>query len=344
MPLLPEDRRRRGAAARPTTAIVFVVPALTRWLDFQTATLALRFRDIRTNAGVTTSSQAQDQEQFKWRVKLDPQGRYVVNFGLFTGATFTAGWNNTGIGAGDNGYSLVFKQLSFEAQPVTGITGQIGSLYFWRGESTEITTFDNDGYTNGERISVKRPKELFFDELVFTHSYIGDLSTPNVFRRPNRLDDANYWQYAVAKTFSKRAGVSLDYSVQSQADILRGAARLSTKELKFVDTLRWEGYRRVDHLPAGGSAISGEKAVTSRLTAGFGYATIDPHYGTLNGERYGIGRHLFAIGSFAATPEWTLGYYVGRGIANDFKVPIGTRVEVILTYNLLKTLQRAHLF
>jgi len=25
-------------------------------------------------------------------------------------------------------------------------------------------------------------------------------------------------------------------------------------------------------------------------------------------------------------------------------VPIGTRVEVILTYNLLKTLQRAHLF
>jgi len=329
---------------RPATATVPVVPALARWIDLQTATLALRFRDIRTNAGVTTSSQLQDQEQFKIRFKFDSRGRYSLNAGVFTGSTFTAGWNNTGLGAGDNAYSLAIKQLFVEAQPVKGVAAQVGSLYFWRGEATEVTTFDNDGYLTGERISVKRPQALFLDEIVFTRAYIGDLSTANVFRRSNRLDDVNYRQYAIAKTFAKRAGASLDYSVQSGADIFRGAARVSTKELRFVDTVRFEGYRRLNHTVAGGFALSGEKAVSKRYTAGFGYATIDPRYGALNGERYGIGRHLFAIGTFAASPEFTFGYFVGRGIANDFRVPIGTRVEVILTYNLLKTLQRAHLF
>jgi hypothetical protein len=109
--------------------------------------------------------------------------------------------------------------------------------------------------------------------------------------------------------------------------------------LKIMDTLRVEGYRRVNHTAAGGFAMSGEKAVTKRITLLAGYGTIDPHFGALNGERYGIGRHLFSTGSLAVTPEFAVACYVARGIANDFRVPIGTRVEIIGTYNLLKRLK-----
>lgn len=298
-------------------------------------------RDIRTNDGVTTSSQLQDQEQLKFRVKLDAAGRYSIHAGLFTGTTFTAGWNNTGLGAGPGDYSLTLKQLFAEAQPLPGVAVQAGSLYFWRGESTEITTFDNDGYVAGERLSIKRPRELFVDEIVVTRGYVGDLSTPNVFRRTDRLDEANYRQYAVAKSFGPRFGASLDYSVQTHAETLRGALRASVPRLKVVDTLRLEGYRRVSQSSAGGLAIAGEKVVRRRATIGAGYATIDPRYGPFNGERYGIGRHLFTIGTVGVTPDVSFGYYIARGIANDFRVPIGTRVEVIATVNVLKVLQRA---
>lgn len=284
---------------------------------------------------MTTSSQLQDQEQLKLRVKLDPHGRIGVNVGLFTGATFTAGWNNTGVGAGPRDYHLSVKQLFIDAQPIAGVTGAVGSLYFWRGEATEITTFDNDGYLTGERLSIKRPREIFFDELSVTRAYVGDVNTPNVFRRSNRLDDANYWQYAIAKTVGKRVGMSFEYDVFNHTEIVRGAVRAALPAV----TVRLEGYRRLNQIAAGGVAISGEKAVTKRITLLAGYGTIDPHFGALNGERYGIGRHLFSTGSLAVTQELSFSYYIARGIANDFRVPIGTRVEIIGTYNLLKRLQ-----
>jgi hypothetical protein len=288
---------------------------------------------------VTTSSQLQDQEQLKARVKVDAQGRFGVNVGLFTGGTFTAGWNNTGVGAGPRDYNLSVKQLFVDAQPLPGVTGSIGSLYFWRGEATEITTFDNDGYLTGERLSVARPRELFFDELLVTRAYVGDINTPSVFRRSNRIDDANYWQFAVAKAFkafNRSAGASFEYDVYNHAEILRGSVRaLVVSGLR----LRLEGYRRVNQIAAGGLAVSAEKAVTKRVTLLAGYGTIDPHFGALNGERYGIGRHLFSTGTLAVSRDLTFGYYAARGVANDFRVPIGTRIEIIGTYNVLTRLK-----
>jgi hypothetical protein len=287
---------------------------------------------------VVTSSQLQDQEQFKVRVKVDAQGRFGVNVGLFTGGTFTAGWNNTGVGAGPRDYNLSVKQLFVDAQPITGITGSVGSLYFWRGEATEITTFDNDGYLTGERLSIKRPRELFFDEIQVTRAFVGDISTPSVFRRSNRIDEANYWQYAIAKSLGRRVGTSLEYDVYNHADIIRGAVRVRLPVP--VVTLRVEGYRRVTKNAAGGIAVSGERAVTKRVTMIAGYGTIDPHFGALNGERYGIGRHVFSTGTLAVSPELGFAYYVARGIANDFRVPIGTRIEIIGTCNLVNLLKR----
>jgi len=356
-----------GSATAQTVTDTKPAPApsaaapITRWLELQQAQLSLRFREIKTSAGATSASQMQDLEGFKLRFKFDPKGLYGVNVGLFSGSNFTGGWNVTGPGTGDATHDFHVKQLFVDAQPVKGLSGQIGSLYFWRGESTEITTFDNDGYLSGERVSVKRPKELYFDEILFTQGYIGDLNTPNFFDRANRLDTVNYRQFAVAKTFAKRAGLSLDFTTQDilasgapntsnlrqpsfTSDWLRIGGRVSTPELKVIDTVRVEGYRRWNANNAGGIVLSGERAFTKRFTGSLGYATIDRLYGGLNSDRYAVGRRLFSAGSYTLTPEFTLGYFITRSFANDYSITNRTRVEAILTYNLLKTLQRTHVF
>jgi hypothetical protein len=35
----------------------------------------------------------------------------------------------------------------------------------------------------GERATLRRPRELFLDEISVTAGFLGDLTTPNVFRR-----------------------------------------------------------------------------------------------------------------------------------------------------------------
>jgi hypothetical protein len=347
--------------ARDATPAQAAPSPIARWLDLQQAQLAMRYRDIKTSAGPTSASQVQDSEYFKLRVKFDPKGLYGVNVGIFSGATFTGGWNITGPGTGDATHDLHVKQLFLDAQPVKGLTGQIGSLYFWRGESSEITTYDNDGYFSGERVSVKRPKALYFDEVLFTQGYIGDLSLPNYFDRANRLDTVNYRQVAVAKNFAKRAGLSLDFTTLDilangtpntsnlkqasfQSDWLRIGSHLSTPELKFVDTLRFEAYRRYNRNEAGGFAASGEHAFGKRFNASLGFASIDRLYGGLSGDSYGLGRRVFSKGTYALTPEFSLGYFLTRSFANDFAISNRTRGEVVFTYNLLKSLQRTHRF
>src|SRR3954470_21339905 len=175
-----------------------------RWLDLQNATLNLRYRVIDNSAGVVTTNQLQHRESLRGRLKADRSGRYALNFGLFTGARFTSGWDNTSIGISDAQRNLAFKQLFFAAQPVAGVEGQVGGLYIVRGESTEITTYDEDGYIMGERISVRRPKELFFDEISFTNAYLDpDPRRIGVSHRFRYFDEPNYRHFLVDKKFGK---------------------------------------------------------------------------------------------------------------------------------------------
>src|SRR5205085_629189 len=104
------------------------------------------------------------------------------------------------------------RQLYFDARPVDGIQIQVGGLGIERGENTEITTYDNDGYIVGERLHIARPKRLYFDDIVATRAFIGDTNQPNVFRRLHRLDEANYYQLLVRKTVNKAFGFSADYT------------------------------------------------------------------------------------------------------------------------------------
>jgi hypothetical protein len=178
---------------------------IARWLDLQNATLNARFRFIDTSTGAVTTKQLQHRETLRGRLKADAAGHYALNFGLFTGARFTSGWDNTPWGISDTQKNFAFKQLFFAAQPVTGLEGQVGSLYIIKGEQTEITSYDDDGYVMGERFSVRRPKDVFFDEISFTNAYLtSDVTRINASKRFAHIDEPNYRQFLLDKKIGKR--------------------------------------------------------------------------------------------------------------------------------------------
>jgi hypothetical protein len=317
---------------------------LSRWFDLQMATLNLRYRYIDNSLGIVTSNQLQHREVFKGRLKFDADGKYSLNVGVFTGRAFTGGWNNTGWGTGDGQTNLAVKQLYLSAAPVKGLEVQYGSLYINRGESTEITTYDEDGYIMGERVSIKRPDKLFFDEISVTYAFLGDINTPNINKRYFRLKQSNYHQFLLDKKIGKRAAVSADYTFESGRETMREAIRVDVHESRVLDTARFENYQRTGRTAAYGFAVQGEKAITKRLTVVGGYAQIDPLYGGLNADRFQIGKRLFVLGTLRLTSTITLSTFATRAVANSVPVPIQTRFELIFSYNLLKGLQRTGWF
>jgi hypothetical protein len=317
---------------------------LTPWFDLQMALLALRYRYVDNSAGVTTLNQAQHKEQFKGRLKFDRQGKYSLNAGLSTGRNFIGGWNNTGWGTGDGQTNLALKQLYLSAAPVEGLELQYGGLYIIRGESTEITTYDEDGYIMGERVSIKRPDKLFFDEVSVTYAFLGDINTPNINKRYFRLKHSNYHQFLLEKKIGKRVAVSADYTFESGPETMREAIRVDVRESRVLDTARFENYQRAGATAAYGFALHGEKAITKRLTVTGGYAQIDPAYGNLNADKFLTGKRLFVSSNLRITSELTFSIFATRAIANSVRVAQRTRLELVISYNLLTRLQRAGWF
>jgi hypothetical protein len=167
--IIPSSSQRMAPTLKP----------LARWIDVQTGTAATRFRFTETSSGVVTQDQQQHSEQIKARVKVDASGAYAIGFALGTGDQFVRGWNNTAVGTAvgtpDSYASNVFvKQLFASAAPAKGLEIQTGGLGIVKGENTEITSYDNDGYIVGERVSIKRPGTFHVDELSVTMAYLGD--------------------------------------------------------------------------------------------------------------------------------------------------------------------------
>ncbi len=174
--LATTDAQARPADTPPTTAKAQSgSTGLKRWVDFQTGTVAARYRYIETSTGVVASNHLQGQTVVKGRFKFDRGARFSVNALAASGSAFTVGWNNTGWGTGDRSWKFSVKHLFVAVVPVKGVEAALGSFAPVRGESTEITTFDNDAYLMGERVTVKRPKDLYFDEIGFTSAYLGDV-------------------------------------------------------------------------------------------------------------------------------------------------------------------------
>jgi hypothetical protein len=314
-------------------------PPLRRWFEIDFAQLGARYRVIETSAGDVTSNQVQHREQFRARFKFDPRARYAVHAGLFTGSAFTSGWNNTGVGTGEPIANLRLKQLFAAATPVDGVQGQVGGLYVTRGESTEITTYDEDAYIMGERVQVTRPKQLWFDEIAFTNAQLAYVTTPGVEHRWDGFGDPNYRQFLVRKKIGD-VGASADFTTVDGARTSRAALAVAFAPV----SVRLEGYRRVRVAPAGGFAITLERPLTEWLRASGGYATIDRNYGSLNGDRFERGRRIFATTTITFTRWLNLSLFATRAVAIDFPLPIRTRFDAVLTYNLLDSLRRTGVF
>lgn len=322
------------------------VAPLSRWVDVQNAALNMRYRFVDTSAGTITTNQIQHRESLRARLKFDPPGRYALNVGVFSGSRFTSSWNNTGVGLGDWQAPLGVRALYLAAQPVTGVEAQYGSLYIIKGESTEITTYDEDGYVIGERLSVRRPRQLFFDEMSATVGYFtGDPAEYGVSKRVKYLDERpNYGHFLVDKKFGTRAGVSVDFTSVAGARTWRGATNVNTRELRAVDSILFENYKRTNARPAYGFAVTANKAVAPKVGLQAGYARIDPFYGGLNSDRFHIGKRVFAMATYTISPRFTASAFITRAVGNNVTLPQRTLSNLIFAYNALPDLRRTGLF
>jgi hypothetical protein len=325
-------------AKSPSQGILF------RWLEINSAMLSTDYRGIYNSNGTQTNSQMLGKDVFKGRLKLDPKGNFSIAALVGTGTNFTSSWTTLGPGTGIPISNHYLKQLYLSAKPVKGLEVQYGGLEISRGESTEITSYDNDGYIVGERVRLKNPKVCFFDEISATYAYLGDLTTPNLLKRFHRLQQSNYHQFLVGKSIGKRTAVSGDYSFQWGIETLRQAIKMKVPELKVADSIRFENYQRLDVKPDFGWGTTAEKAVNRKLSLASGYANIDPNYGNLNGNRYFRGQRVHFLVNYALTSEVTLSSYFTHAFQNDFLVLNNDYMEFIFNYNMLKGLQRAGLF
>jgi len=354
----PKDSR--GSAADPAaqgTPLTAQVPQpappssakviIGRWLDLQNATLNLRYRFVDTSGGTITTNQLQHRESLRARVKFDKAGRYALNLGMFTGVRFTSGWDNTGWGINSAQKNLAFKALYGAAQPFRGVELQVGGLYIVKGQSTEFTTYDEDGYVTGERLTLRRPQHLFFDEISVTSAYfVGGTGSANipVSKRLPHFSDQNYQHYLLSKTLGKRAAVSADYTTELGRRTWRQAVNVKVPESRVLDSVILEFYQRTNATPARGFAVTVDKAVTRKLRLNGGYARIDPQYGPLNADRFNIGKRAFVMATYNFSPEFLASFFITTAVGRNGVLPQRTLSNTVVTYNVLPALRRTGLF
>lgn len=309
-----------------------------RLFDMPTGTIGTRYRYVVTAAGITASNQNQFSVAVRGRLKFDRKGKYSITGGLFTGSSFTSGWNNTGWGTGAPQPHLYLKELFIEAKPGRGIEGQIGSIDINRGVSSEITSYDSDGRIIGERLTLRQPKRIYFDVISATYGFLGDLTKVSVFERFRRLQKSNYHQFLVSKKVNDRVSFSADYTFESGRDTLRQAVKFTLPKHKAIDTFQFENYEAL-YRPAGyGFSLTGEKRIGKRLLASAGFAHIDRQM--LNGDRYPKGNRLIFQGSYQVAPDVTLSSALIHGVGSLTGGVPRTRLDLILTYNFAQLLRR----
>jgi hypothetical protein len=309
-----------------------------RFVQLDAFSVGARYRYIQNANGFVGSRQFQYQILARGRFKFDRKGRYSIGFNAETGNVFNGGWNNTGIGTGAGHRDINLRQLYFDAKPVDAIEIQVGGFGFERGESTEITTYDNDGYIEGERLHITRPKRLYFDDIAVTRAFLGDQNQPNVFRRLRRLHDANYYQLLVRKTVNKAFSFSADYTYESGIDTLHQGARVTLPRKSVLDTLIFEIYERIDPNAGYGFAFTGQRKVNKYLTLSGGFARIDRPMS--NADRFPPGDRIFASVLVPLTRDFSLNAIGIQGINNIAPAISRTRLEMILSWNVLATLHR----
>ena len=311
---------------------------IKRWFEFDEFAVFARYRFARTAGGATSADQLQYRFAARGRFKFDRRGRYSVVAGVYSGNSLIGGWNNTGLGTGGVQTNLYLKQLYFDAKPIKQLEIQIGGIAVNNGESTEATGYDNDVYITGERVIIRHPEKLYFDEISLTNAHIGDANHPSVFRRFDNLAKSNYHQFLVRKQVNKRVGFSADYTFDNGSDTFRQAVRVKTPETRFVDLIVFENYQRFDGPGRYGFNVFGERKIGKKLTLDAGFARIDGRL--LNGDRYPQGNLFHAGGAYKISPEFSVSSFIVHGVGPMIPTLPRTRFELIFSYNILGTLRR----
>ena len=332
------------ASASAQTPPAPATPALARWLDVQALAITSRYRLIETTAGEVVSSAMQLQPNIRVRLKADRAGRLSLHIGTFGGNTFASSWMNTGIGPAPWDGHLWVKQFYVALQPARGIEVQGGSLYFLRGEHTEITSYDNDGYLTGARVLVRQPGALWVDEVALTRAWLGDFTNPNAFPRLARIGEGNYQQALVSKRLGHDVALSADFTRDRATDTWREAIAFQPRKGRIITQARVELYQRVAPTSATGFGLVGERRVTSKMTLGLGWASIDRAFGGLNGDRYNRGRRWFAQGSYQLPADLSFSWFYTQAVRTPYAVSNAHRTDVLLSWNALGLLRRHHVF
>jgi hypothetical protein len=308
----------------------------------QAASIATLYLFVKNSQGVTTANQLQYQVAVAGRFKFDAKGRFAISAGLYTGANFIAGSNNTGLGLAPGQSNLYLKHLYLNARPLEGIEVQYGSLDIWHDESTDITGYAYNGYVAGERISVQRPRDLFFDDVSIAFGYVGDYAAPNIAGRLDRLAQSNFHRFMLRKNIGEWAWTSVDYAFQSGVQTWREAIRVRAAELRAIDTLHAELYEIPSPHSGHGFALYVEKTLHPKFIAGGGYADIDRLI--LNSDRYGRGERLFLTIKIPVNQAFGILMFATQATTHATTNAPQQRIDIGLYYNLLFHLRKTGLF
>lgn len=336
--------------------------SVDRWLDLNTFTYSARYRSVFDDHGAHAFNQGQQRLIADGKFKFDEPGRYGVGFHLSSGRYFNWAYADF-IGGGQsqflanteasmtplqlfymnflpapNGFlnsgggQLYLRQVFLTAEPVRGIEFQFGGIGINHGVNTEATSYDDDGYMTGERVTVTRPHQLWLSEVSYTRGFLGDLYTPNFFARGQTLSKSNYSQYLARKDFGKRVSVSADYTWTAPADVVPGfgyalktmreGILADVHESKVLDMARFEAYQKLNggvfapgannslilFSPTKGFALTVSRDIRKRFAFDAGMSDIDLSYGeylgssiaqavvlglAVNGDQYGLGKRYF---------------------------------------------------
>lgn len=306
----------------------------TPWLDLQSLTLGVRYRLMENQLGARAQNWSDHHQGLKLRLKLDPAARYSLTAVALNGSSFTAGWNLRGLG-GHSSNRLFLKQLFLTAKPRSGVEFQYGGLGIVRGESSEITSYDNDGYLMGQRLTLSPGR--VFDELTMTAGYLGDLRSPSVTRRWHRLADINYGQVLAKRRLNDRLTATADFTDEDGERTLRQGVVI--RPSTGVDLIRLEAYERVSGTGGEGAAITAERPFgRTRLAASL--ASVDDRYRPVNGDRYGRGRRLSFTSTTALGRDVSLQVFVTHALDGYLAMPNRTRIDVHLRYELAPMLRQ----
>lgn len=324
---------------------------LSRWLSMDELSVSSRYRNSYNTNGRRVFDNGQERSIVKGKFKFDEEGKYFIGFRVTSGTYFN--WSYANFGGVDygsaiatnrafytpqhaaavaptrtadpvgrlvlshlvaNGWAMYVRDLYLSASPVSFLTFEYGGIPIERGASSEITSWDEDGYMQGGRVRIKLPKYLLVDQFVTTVGFIGDPTTPNLFKRGERFGETSYRQFLAEKHFGKRLHASVDFTDQIGTHTMREAVRVNTPEAHFVDSARVELYQRMNSLPLPayvaksgyGWSASAAKKLYKKYSVEGGYADIDPDYGVystssllttggfpLNGDAWQLGRRFF---------------------------------------------------